>query len=136
MAKRGIIGIDRGIMHHPLFGNDALTKREAWLWIICEASYKNREKDVNGSMMELQRGQLSHSVRFIAVAWKWSKSKVDRFLKRLVSEGMIEITFSCPGESQLKMTWTKSGTPKGNAQSVITVCNYDEFQDFNKYRGQ
>jgi hypothetical protein len=48
-------------------------------------------------------------LRFISSAWGWSKSRVDRFLKRLENRDMIE-------------TQTETG------QLVISICNYDKYQ--------
>lgn len=118
MGKYGLIQIDRGILTHHLFGNDPLTRREAWLWMLCEATYTKdgRVKDVAGVSVKIKRGQFTHSIRFIAKSWKWSKSKTDRYIGRLKTETMIE-------------------TDNGTGQLVITICNYETFQDVTKYRG-
>lgn len=45
----------------------------------------------------------------MADAWQWSKSRVDRFLKRLENRDMVALD-------------------SGTGQLVITLCNYDEYQ--------
>jgi hypothetical protein len=108
--RRGVFAVDRGIWDHPLFVSRApLSKREAWLWLISEASWKPRVKRVGSAAIELMRGQLAHSIRFIAEAWGWPKSNVARFLGSLKSETMID-------------TKTVHGV------SVVTICKYDEYQ--------
>lgn len=64
---------------------------------------------INGFEISLERGQLSHSIRYMAQAWGWAESKVDRYLKKLQNNRMIEAQ-------------TETG------QSVITICNYHHYQ--------
>jgi hypothetical protein len=109
MSERGVFAVDRGIWEHPSFANEPLTEREAWIWLIGEASFKARARNIGGKVVQLDRGQLAASVRFMAERWKWSKSRVDRFLKRLKIETMI-------------------GTDVGTGLLVITICNYDRYQ--------
>lgn len=109
MSERGVFAVDRGIWDHPMFADEPFTEREAWSWLIGEASFKARLRNIGGKVVQLERGQLAASVRFMAERWKWSKSRVDRFLKRLKTETMI-------------------GTDSGTGMLVITVCNYDRYQ--------
>jgi hypothetical protein len=112
----GTVNISRRIWHDTAFKDEPFTEREAFIWIVMEASYKGREKRVGKFVVELSRGQLATSVRFMCVAWNWSKSKVDRFLKRLEKRDMI-------------------GTSSGTGINVITVCKYDEYQNTPKASG-
>lgn len=109
MSERGVFAVDRGIWDHPSFADEPFTEREAWQWLISEAAFKARVRNVGGRKIELTRGQLAASVRFMAERWQWSKSRVDRFLKRLKTDAMI-------------------GTDSGTGLLVITLCNYDKFQ--------
>lgn len=110
MSERGFIAVDRGIYDHPLFDEKhEFSRREAWLWLLCEAEWKPREKYIGSRKIGLDRGQLAHSIRFIAEVWGWHKSKVERFLGRLKTETMIE-------------TVTETGA------TVITICNYERYQ--------
>lgn len=115
----GFYLMSRGWMDNDIFGNDEYSQRDAWLWIIEAAAWKPSRARIKGSIVDLERGQLTFSVRFMAEKWRWSKSRVDRFLKRLADQGMIE-------------TCTKIGTtaghPAGQGQSIITVCNYEKYQ--------
>jgi hypothetical protein len=109
MSERGVFAVDRGIWDHPMFADEPFTEREAWSWLIGEASFKARMRNIGGKVIPLERGQLAASVRFMAERWKWSKSRVDRFVHRLKTETMI-------------------GTDSGTGILVITVCNYDRYQ--------
>lgn len=110
MSERGVFAVDRGIFDHYLFkSKEPFSRREAWLWLLSEAEWKPQRRMVSGQIVELSRGQLSHSVRFMAEAWGWSKSAVDRFLGRLKTETMI-------------------GTESGTGILVITICKYNDYQ--------
>ena len=87
---RGLYTISRAVFEHPAFKSEPFTEREAWVWLIGEAQWKSNRKRINGQIVELERGQLSHSIRFLSIRWAWSISRVNRFLKRLKTETMIE----------------------------------------------
>lgn len=105
----GVFAIARNIFDHEFFARENFTEREAWIWIIREAAWKDRRVRAGKSVVDLKRGQCAFSVRFMADAWGWSKSRVHRFLERLQSESMI-------------------GTDAGHGVMVLSVCNYDEYQ--------
>ncbi len=60
-------------------------------------------------MFDLERGQMAFSLRFLATKWKWSPSRVTRFLKRLEIETMI-------------------ATLATREATQITICNYGGYQ--------
>jgi hypothetical protein len=102
----------RGWMDSDVFADDPYTEREAWEWMIAEAAFDEKTISINGMPTKLKRGQFSHSLRFMATAWKWDKNKAQRFIQRLIKWGMIEIA-------------KKSGT----GQLILSVCNYSDYQN-------
>lgn len=112
----GRIWVPRDLWDDPLFRHDKVDERGAYLWLLKEASWKARTVRCGQVEVSLNRGQLAASVRFMAEAWKWEKSTVDRFLKRLVKRDMI-------------------GTASGTGVTVITICKYDEYQGGEKPSG-
>lgn len=111
MSERGVFGVDRGIWEHPLFQDRGaeFSKREAWLWLVSEAAWKPRKSRVAAIIVDLRRGQLAHSLRYMAEVWGWKLARVDRFIERLKTETMIE-------------TATDTGI------TVITICKYNTYQ--------
>lgn len=109
--NRGWYRMYRGWQDHPVFGNEPFSKREVWEWLIATAVFSHDGKltVLAGSQVLIMRGQLTYSYRFMAEAWGWDDSKVDRYLKKLQRSGMIEIN-------------TEMG------QSIITICNYETYQ--------
>ena len=58
------------------------------MWLIAQAAFKPHRKRVGRVVVDLARGQLAHSTRFMAKAWKWSEASVRRFLAKLARERM------------------------------------------------
>lgn len=109
MAESGYIRLHRAIWDHPVFRKEAFTEQQAFEWLISFAAWKPRQQRLGDHLIKLERGQVVGALRFLAENWRWSKSKVERFLERLKTEQMIE-------------THTETGI------TIITVCNYDEYQ--------
>ena len=110
MSEWGVFAVCRGVWKHEEFETDApFSKREAWLWLVSEAAWKDRKKKIAGKSITIERGQLSHSIRFMAEAWNWSKSRAMRFVLDIEKSGMVS---------------TESGT----GQIIITICKYNEYQ--------
>ena len=105
----GFITLRRKVRQHPLFAGDP-AKLGAWTWLLLTACWKDAPYDVNGKTITLQRGQLCVSLRQLASEWNWSKSAVDRFITRLETETMV----------------TREA---GHGKLVLTICNYDKYQD-------
>jgi len=110
LSERGVFAVDRGIWDHPIFqSREPFSRREAWLWLISSATWKAKSVFVDRKRVQLKRGQLAFSIRFLAEQWGWSKSSVGRFLDLLKSDTMIE-------------------AQAGQSITIITICKYDEYQ--------
>lgn len=107
----GTFNVARSVWDHPAFRASEFSEREAFIWLISEAAWKPRRHRAGGHIVDLERGQLCHSVRFMAAAWKWTPARVFRFLSKMNEEGMIEKRNSSE-----------------TAPTVITLCNYDKYQ--------
>lgn len=102
--------VSRGWQDSPVFDGAPYSEREAWLWMVGEAQWKDGTRNILGKPVFLRRGQFSHSVRFMADKFKWSTNRVLRFLKKL-------------------KTWQMSETHSETGQLIITICNYSKYQD-------
>lgn len=107
----------RGWMDNPLFAAEVFTEREAWLWLIENAAYRQRPVRFGQTVINLERGQYAASLRFLAEKWAWHRNKVDRFLDRLKIGSMI-------------------GTETGTGVTVISITNYDTYQSVSQETGQ
>jgi hypothetical protein len=114
MSERGFIAVARGSMDHSIIGvAKPYSAYEAWHWMLFAAAYKNyRVIASNGNaraVVNLNRGQMSHSLRFMAKAWGWSIKRVRTFLSRLEMDTQID-------------------TQRDGLQTLITIRNYDRYQ--------
>src|SRR5262249_20079593 len=121
--ERGYIALARGVLDHPKVGaRKPYSYFEAWVWLLFEAAWKPRRIGVVNrhgahTVVNLEGGQLSHSLRFMAKAWGWrSDFRVRTFLNRLKTSAQINAQ-------------TVAG------QNVITICNYERYQNPEAARG-
>lgn len=109
MSERGVFAMCRGWFDHPCFAREPYTEREAWAWLISEAAWKPVRIRIGSGVVAISRGQLSHSLRFMAQHWQWQHDRVRRFLQRLEKHDMI-------------------ATAVVSGQTVVTICNYNKYQ--------
>lgn len=112
--NNGWIRLARGVLDHPTVGaGKHYCELEAWLWLLFEAAFKPRRVRLTSGraveVLELKRGQVAHSLRYMATAWGWSDKKVRTFLYRLKMDRQID-------------------AQTGHLQTVITLCNYERYQ--------
>lgn len=105
----GTVNIARDLWDDPTFKNEEMSQREAWIWLIANASWKPRTTRVGDHVVDLQRGQLAASTRFLADAWMWSEARVRRYLAKLEDRRMI-----C--------------RDIGAGVTVVTLCKYNIYQ--------
>lgn len=118
----GYIKIHRGWRDNAIFKGE-FSRGEAWIWLIENAAWKPTKARIKGSTVDLDRGELTFSQRFLAEKWGWSKSRVDRFLADLRDECMIETRSKIGAHSG-----ATAGHSAGQGQSIIRLCNYNKYQ--------
>lgn len=85
-----------------------MSRAEAWLDMIATATWAPETRQVEGRCVNLQRGELAASLRYLSLRWSWSKSRVERFLSALAASGRIRDRI-------------ETGT------RLITLCNYERY---------
>lgn len=105
----GWIKLHRSIQDNDLWVAEPFTWAQAWIDLLINANHKPGSFWVRRIEVKLDRGQLGWSEITMADRWKWSRGKVRRFLGMLETRGMIV-------QQTNKLT------------SVITICNYNEYQ--------
>jgi len=104
--------------YHPLVGWEKPYDRgQAWMWLILEACGKKEGREVQrnfGGKIRIIReeyGQVTHSERFMADAWGWSRQKVSTLIR------------------QLSNTKTQMISQNVSQQiNQITICNFEDYQ--------
>lgn len=111
---KGYIKIYRSLFANWLWdNNEPFDKRSAWIDLVKSARYQHESKKelIAGKLIEVKRGQIIASVRFLKERWKWgSNTKVENFLDSLKKDSMISIE-------------------KGQGVNIITLLKYDSYNN-------
>jgi len=105
----GYILLHRSVFTHHVFNDAPFTEREAWVWLLAQASYQPNKMRYKSEMIEVARGEVPTSYRKLKEVWGWGTDRIRRFLILLENERMI-------------------ARRTGTGFLVITICNYDKFQ--------
>lgn len=106
----GWIALHRGWRDNDVFADEVMSEREAWVWLIESAAWKDTvRRNAKKERIDVRRGQFHTSLRTLGTVFGWGKNKVARYLERLVSAEMV-------------------GTASGQSGLLITICNYDRYQ--------
>lgn len=106
----GWIAISRDLFKHEFFAREPMSEREAWVWMIAKAAWKDTRHKVAGEMTDVPRGSFFCTLRELQHAWGWQSDKrVRTFLKRTQAERMVDVRTDA-------------------RKTQITICNYDEYQ--------
>lgn len=106
----GWIKLHRKIQDHWLFSFSEPDKALAFIDLVLSASYKDHTFAIKGRIYEVKKGQFLVSQITLQKRWKWSQNKVSRFLKLLKNERMVDVITD-------------------DRTSIITICNYKEYQE-------
>jgi hypothetical protein len=105
------IPINRDLFDHHLWNEEREYSRfEAWVYLIKEARFEDSKVLDRGRLVEIKRGQVYASIRFLAEVFSWSRKRVETFIKLLENDKMI-----------IRETHKETG------QNVITLSNYDKY---------
>lgn len=107
---QGWIKLYRTLLTNKLWIKEPFTKGQAWVDILLRINHKDNETLIGNQNIEVLRGQTLWSMKDMANRWKWSRKKVENFLKMLKKEHQIYY------QSTTKYT-------------MITVINWGLYQD-------
>lgn len=107
--KNGFIKLSRNLLNHWI----TLDVRYLswWVWMLLNANWGREQRFYFSKSFFIERGELAESGRSLARKLKSSRPTIEHFLKALETDGMIS-----------------RRREKGNF-SVITIINYDKYQD-------
>lgn len=114
MANQGWVSIHRSIYDNWIWDSkEEFDMRSAWIDLLLMANHEDKKVLIDGNLELVKRGQRITSIRKLCSRWKWSRTKVNNFLKLLEKDNMIT----------LKIEPAK--------KTVITIVNYSLYQDGN-----
>lgn len=88
---------------------EVFTKWQAWCDLILMAYHTPTDIFVRSVKVKAKRGNVYMSVQDLSERWRWSRGKVERFLKYLETDGRIKVNSS-------------------NVVNSIVILNYEKFQ--------
>ena len=109
----GWLKLYRSILDSAVFQDAEILK--VWIWLLCNVAFEQHDTICYGKVIHLKPGQIATGRKKIAQCTDLNENKVYRALTALKSLGNIEI----------KST---------NKYSIITVVNWDKYQDENGKR--
>lgn len=106
----GWIKLHRSIQDHFIYDFSEPDKAMAWIDILLSASYQESKVKVKSTLFTVSKGQWLVSQVTLQKRWRMSQNKVKRLLKLLENDGMIRLNTN-------------------DLTSVITICNYNDYQN-------
>lgn len=142
MASNRWVAIDPDILTHPLVGagqavepadpsRGAYSRMEAWVWLICNASFQDHSVFNRGRKMTLRRGDLLGAWAFLAHQWNWSVKTVRTWVEKLIADSMLQrrtVELQMEHNKDADTAGTDKGKQKGNQAQVLTIRNYWRYQ--------
>lgn len=92
---------------NPIFRN--LLEAGIWAWMCDTAAWKKTRVRHNGVLVDLERGQLVTTLRFISSGFGVGEQVTRTFLENIEKDGMVNTLTNTRG-------------------TIITICNYDKYQ--------
>jgi hypothetical protein len=135
MSDRGFITIRRAILDDPVLIDPVCFR--AWIWLLAEAAWKPRRVTVTTGRskvaIELERGQLSYSLKYLAKAWDIGVQRVRTILRKFEEAGMIHIRTGNQADTHsntqsTRKSGTLSNTRTGQLPMLITIRDYNHIQ--------
>lgn len=112
--KGGFITLERRIFSDPFFAPEPMSEREAFIWMLCQASWEDTTHRVGTQVYACPRGSFFATLREMQGAFMWNSDKrVRTFLKSLENGRTIGRT---------------TVGPKNARKTHVTICKYDDFQ--------
>lgn len=112
--RKGWVSIHRSIYDNWIWNDDEeFDKRSAWIDLLLMVNHEDKKVLIDGNLELVKRGQRITSIRKLCNRWKWSRTKVNNFLKLLEKDNMIYLKI------------------EPHKKTIITIVNYNLYQDDN-----
>lgn len=115
--EQGWIKLFRSLTDNPIWRCEPFTRGQAWVDLLMLANYDRSYFFKRGVKIVVERGQVARSEVELADRWKWSRTKVRKFLNDLEKEQQII-------------------QHKSNITQLLTVVNYNYYQEKEQQTGQ
>lgn len=109
---QGWISIHRTLWENPIFFSEPFNKALAWIDLLMLARHKKQPElyYIRGNEVWVNYGEIARAESTLCERWKWSRSKLRKFIKNLEKEQQIKII-------------------KTPCINKIAIVNYEKYQD-------
>jgi hypothetical protein len=108
--NQGWVKIHRRMMDMDGYFSEAFCRNMAWVDLILLANHDDNFFRVRNIRVDVRRGQVGYGVEQLGERWKWSRGKVERFLKELETDKRVI-------------------RQKNNVTTLISLVNYKDYQE-------
>lgn len=105
----GYILLFKQMQDNWLWTDKPFARGQAWIDLLLMANFKDGTMVCKGTIVEIGRGQVFRTVKFLSERWGWSIKKTKNFLHLLESQEMVSL----------------EGLPQGTR---ITIEKYNDYQ--------
>ena len=109
MENKDWIKVYRSITEDDDYFAERFTRKMAWIDLLLLANSKDSTIIKRGIKIQIHKGQVFKSIRFLSDRWQWNEKTTLRFLNDLELDGKV----------QRKIT---------NVSTLITIINYSNYQ--------
>jgi len=111
--NQGWVKLHRQIQSNPLYFSEPFNRALAWVDLLLIANHSDNFFYKRGIRVDVKKGQIGYDLDTLAQRWKWSRGKVERFLKELEKDEQVV-------------------RQKTNVTTLISITNYDLYQSDGK----
>ena len=113
----GWILLYRKLSDNPIWTSEPFTRGQAWVDLLLLANHTDSFFYIRGNKVNVKRSQIAWGEVKLSERWKWSRTKLRKFLNDLEKEQQII-------------------QQKNTIIQVITINNYEEYQNKVQQNGQ
>lgn len=118
----------RALLEHAAF-KDKPPALYSFMAMVIRAAWKPCGiRRADGNIINLARGQVAGTIREFAETWDCPRSSVESLFKTLHRWGLIELSTTVPTRSR------QGAVENSYRVTLVTICNYDQFQLGSKRR--
>lgn len=111
----GWISVHRKVRDNWLWNvRSKFCERSAWIDLLLAANHQTKRIPFNARVITVERGSFVTSKLKLAKRWRWSRPKVESFLRLLRDEEMVRIE-------------------SNNECSIISIVNFDAYQNSEQH---
>ena len=114
----GWISIHRKITKNWIWDNAEYFR--AWIYLLMKANHSEKNWHINNRVINIKRGEVVTSLQHMADDLGWSKSKVNRYLKRLENDTMV-VTKATRNATHLSICQYETYQNVRNAKETATT---------------